>query len=70
METTEDKGQRINFGEIPSHAATFNGHLDVCKYIKETTNDKSPRCNCGGLPLRFAPTNGHLDVCKYIIENN
>ena len=61
---SEIRGQ---FGRIPLHHASQNGHLDVVQYLVDA-HHCDPLCQDEKYqitPLHLASENGHLDVVRY-----
>ncbi|XP_041471850.1 uncharacterized protein LOC121421254 [Lytechinus variegatus] len=57
-----------NKGITPLHSASFNGHLDVVKYLIDQGAQANTANNAGVTPLHNASFNGHFDVVKYLID--
>ncbi len=50
----------------PLHSASYEGHLEVVKYLKSVGADIHAKTNNGYTPLNVASRNGHLEVVKYL----
>ena len=51
------------------HIASWNGNLEIVKYLIETCHvDKEAKNNNGRTALHCASANGHLEIVKYLIE--
>ena len=52
------------------HIASWNGNLEIVKYLIETCHvDKEAKNNNGRTALHCASANGHLEIVKYLVEN-
>ena len=61
---TESKN---NDGWTALHYASYNGHLEIVKYLIETCRvDTEARDNDGWTALHFASDHGHLEIVKYL----
>ena len=56
-------------GMTPLHSASFNGHIEVVKYLIEQCHaNVEEKDNSGWTPLHYASVNGQIEVAKYLIE--
>ncbi|MFP3025404.1 MAG: ankyrin repeat domain-containing protein, partial [Wolbachia sp.] len=56
------------YGRTPLLNASWNGHLDVVKYLVENGANLEAKGYNGKTPLHMASLIGHLDVVKYLIS--
>ena len=57
-----------NDGETPLHLAATNGHIDICRILKNVEKAESPDYY-GFTPLDIAHHNKHFEVCQLLSED-
>ena len=65
-------GDQINHKDKSDHTmvhwASYNGHLNILKYLIELKGLKVTDIDSKGrTPLHWSAKQGHLEVCKYLI---
>ena len=62
-----------SYGWTPLHLSSYNGHLDIIKYLLVNGADINSNNNFRGkipeTPLYVASQNGKLDIVKYLFDN-
>ena len=61
--------ERNERGSTPLLIASYNGHLNIVKFLMEKGADKDIRNNRGSSALNLAAYGGHLEIAKYLVEN-
>lgn len=57
---------KTNSDWTPLYFASWNGHLEVVKYLKSVRADINAKDNNGWTPLKIASSEGHLEVVNYL----
>ena len=57
-----------SFGYTPLIIASYNGHLDVVRYLVEQGADIEKAVDYGDTPLIWASAEGPLEVVRYLLE--
>jgi ankyrin repeat protein len=64
-----DKEAKDKYGWTALHHASFDGHLEIVKYLIEKCHvDKKVKGNNGWTALHYASEQGHLEIVKYLVE--
>ena len=58
----------LNEGGTPLHWASWNGRLEVVKFLVSIGCDKEARDNYGRTPLHCASSDGHHEIVKFLVS--
>ena len=56
-------------GSTPLHFASFNGDVEVVRFLVEHGTDATAQDKNGSTPLHFASKNGHVEVMQFLVEH-
>ena len=61
---------RDNFGDTPLHKASWEGHLEIAKYlVEEAKMIPESQDEYGDTPLHCASRRGYLEIVKYFMKH-